>query len=104
MEKGAWKDLVAPGEYMWYRTMLGFGIQLLQQFSGINAVRIESRSKSLPFLVLFDCGGVGGVRIAFSPLVVVYWAPSWYLVTGKVRGYLNNRAKNRRPIEGWSDT
>ncbi|GAB5036195.1 mfs sp sugar:h+ symporter [Nannochloropsis oceanica] len=38
MEKGAWKDLVAPGEYMWYRTMLGFGIQLLQQFSGINAV------------------------------------------------------------------
>jgi len=40
MEKGSWKDLVSPVECMWYRTMLGFGVQLLQQFSGINAVRV----------------------------------------------------------------
>lgn len=32
---------------MWYRIMLGFGVQLLQQFSGINAVRV------LSFLFLF---------------------------------------------------
>jgi hypothetical protein len=38
MEKGAWKDLVSPVDFMLYRTMLGFGVQLLQQFSGINAV------------------------------------------------------------------
>jgi len=38
MEKGAWKDLVSPVEFMLYRTMLGFGVQLLQQFSGIYAV------------------------------------------------------------------
>lgn len=70
MEKGAWKDLVAPGEYMWYRTMLGFGIQLLQQFSGINAVQKKSQRLPFPFLLLFDRGRVGGSRVALSSLVI----------------------------------
>ena len=37
-DEGAWKDLFAAKECMWYRTLLGFTVQLLQQFSGINAV------------------------------------------------------------------
>jgi hypothetical protein len=35
---GTWADLFKPREHMLYRTMVGFTIQLLQQFSGINAV------------------------------------------------------------------
>lgn len=37
-ESGSWHDLFGKTELMWYRTMLGFFIQLFQQFSGINAV------------------------------------------------------------------
>jgi len=52
---------VSPVECMWYRTMLGFGVQLLQQFSGINAVRV-----SLFFLFLYF-GFSGLLRCSLLP-------------------------------------
>jgi len=36
--QGTWMDLFSVKELMWYRTMVGFMVQLLQQFTGINAV------------------------------------------------------------------
>ena len=35
---GSWADLFSDKGYMWYRTFIGFSMQFLQQFTGINAV------------------------------------------------------------------
>lgn len=37
-EQATWSDLFSGKELMWYRTSIGFGIQLFQQLCGINAV------------------------------------------------------------------
>jgi len=46
-------DLFSRDELMWYRTMVGFMVQLLQQFTGINAV--------MYVVVVVGGGGGGGV-------------------------------------------
>jgi hypothetical protein len=72
---------------MWYRTMLGFGVQLLQQFSGINAVRV-----SLFFLFLY------------FDFFVCFVAPSFPLVLGSFSiacyGKKDKRDKGCAYVEG----
>lgn len=43
--KVGWLDLLSAKDMMWYRTMVGFFVQLLQQFSGINAASFYSTGR-----------------------------------------------------------
>ena len=49
-QSGGYMDLFSTKELMWYRTMVGFGVQLLQQFTGINAVMYFARVIFAKFL------------------------------------------------------